>query len=426
VKGRLNYIKHRQKQFFADSLYRNSIYLLLNMAITSFSGFLFWAICTRLYSQTEVGYGTALIAALGLAVSLSNLGLNRTIVRFFHNHKSRQKYLSTVITIAALSSLMVSILMTLFLKRFGLSHVTIATIFIFVSGSLISSMKNIFDNIFIALKSASSMLYENTAFSIAKLIFIFPLMNYGFLGIFSAQMIGAMMAIIISIYLLNRRHRLKATMIASVSTMHGKWHFALGSYVTDIVGSLPNNLLPIIIVAKLGPKSGAIWYVSMQIANVLFMICSSINQSLFAEASADEQKLFGYVRKTSLLMISIIVPLVAVLMIFSNPILKLFGDQYLAGVNIIRILIASSILVMANYISGSVLVIMKKIKYLLIVNTVNAVIVISLTIFFSHSLVDIGWFWVIGEIVNVILFTVGAVWFSKIETNRTINRRLSA
>jgi len=64
-----------------DSLYRNSIYLMLNTGVMAVFGFFFWIINTRLYCTEQVGIGTTLISVMKLISSFSLLGLGNSLIK---------------------------------------------------------------------------------------------------------------------------------------------------------------------------------------------------------------------------------------------------------------------------------------------------------------------------------------------------------
>ena len=146
--------------FMRDSLYRNSIYLLFTLFINAITGFLFVIICTKLYSQKEVGYATALIGALGLATTFSNIGMNRTIVRFLGRSTNKSQDLMTKVSMVAGSSVIVGIIMCFFFHSFGLKQADLLTSIIFVIAVLTTSIKSLFDNAFIASRASSGNLIE--------------------------------------------------------------------------------------------------------------------------------------------------------------------------------------------------------------------------------------------------------------------------
>src|SRR6185437_4704409 len=62
------------QHFTSDSLFRNSMYLMLSTAIQALFGFFFWIINARLFTATEVGLATTIISIGTLITSLSLLG----------------------------------------------------------------------------------------------------------------------------------------------------------------------------------------------------------------------------------------------------------------------------------------------------------------------------------------------------------------
>ena len=65
--------RQRLKQVLATPLYANALYLMLNNAVLSLSGFFFWLIVARFYTEAVVGYSSAIISALHLLALLSLL-----------------------------------------------------------------------------------------------------------------------------------------------------------------------------------------------------------------------------------------------------------------------------------------------------------------------------------------------------------------
>jgi len=78
----------------SDSLYRNSIYMMISTLIMSFLGFVFWMIVTRLYSASDVGLATTIISVMGLITSFSLLGLNVGLIKYLPTQRIRIRRLS--------------------------------------------------------------------------------------------------------------------------------------------------------------------------------------------------------------------------------------------------------------------------------------------------------------------------------------------
>ena len=74
-----------------DSLYRNSIYLMLSTGGMAVFGFFFWIINVGLYSAEQVGNGTTLISIMTLISSFSVLGLGNRLIRYLLTSERKNK-----------------------------------------------------------------------------------------------------------------------------------------------------------------------------------------------------------------------------------------------------------------------------------------------------------------------------------------------
>jgi len=398
------------RHFMRDSLYRNSIYLLITLGINAASGLLFVIICTKLYSQKEVGYATALIGALGLAVMFSNIGMNRTIVRFLGRSANKSQDLMTKISMVAGISVIVGIIMCFFFHSFGLKQANLLTSIIFVVAVLITSIKGLFDNAFIATRATSGNLIENGLYNLTRLMFPLLFVGLGFIGIFSASLVGSSVAVIASVILLQSKLGFNLRARPTRSSLKGKWGFVFGSYTLDIISNFPNNVVPIIVLARFGPVQSALWYVAMQIILLLMMVTSSINQAMFAEMAYAEKQIGKFIKQAAIAMYSLVVPLSVIAFVVAPYVLHLIGANYVAAYPILRLMIVFVIIGIANYITGSILMYYKKIAYLTFVNVINGAVVIFYCLTIAHNLMGIAIGWVLGEIVNIILFVGGALY----------------
>ena len=408
--GVRTFVVKRYRHYMGDSLYRNSIYLLSNMAITAISGFAFWIIAARLFSTADVGKATALISAVALVASLSSLGLTRTVIRFLTKSDNRSQDIATKIVLSILAATFFSIVISFFLPNLKLSHISRWIILLLIVAGIITALKNLLDNVFIAFRASHHTLVENTTANVSKLCFIFLFTSLGYIGIFVSQIGSALLAVIVCFFLLKSRHGINFRAKPSMQTMSGLWSFSIGSYTNDIIGFLPNTVIPLIVIHKIGASNAALWYISMQIYMILFLIGSSISESFLAEASNKEENLRDYAIRATKSLYAALVPALLLVILFAPIILGIFGEEYRQAVPLLRLLAVTSIMVAGSFIAGTVLTIFKKIWYLAITNVVNAVVVIGGCVVFGNSLNNFGWVWFVGEAVNLLLFGIGALY----------------
>jgi O-antigen/teichoic acid export membrane protein len=393
-----------------DSFYRNSIYLLINTGVATASGFLFIIVCAHLYSQADFGYATALFGALGVATAFSNIGMNQTFLRFMGRSENKSQELATGILIVSGFSMFSGAVLSHFFTSFGIKHVDTSVITIFIVTVLLMSIKTLFDNAFIAIRKSSSTLVENLIYNISRLLFPILVIGSGYIGIFSAQLAAVTLAIVVSIFVIRRYHGFAVFVKPSLNTMSGKWRFALGSYTSELTGGLPSNVLPIIVVARLGPVAGALWYVAMQITNVLLSVSASISQAMFAEMANARGNINSFLKKASLSMYGVLIPAAAAVFILAPRILGLIHGNYISAEHVLRLMTIFALVGVANYIAGSILLVYKMVIFTTSVNIANAAVVIVYCVFFAHNLNGIAVGWVLGEIVNFILFVGGGVF----------------
>lgn len=401
------------RSFVGDSFYRNSTYLLINMGVGTGTGFLFVVVCAHFYSQSDFGYATSLLGALGVATALSNIGMGRTLVRFIGRSHNKSQDLVTGILLVAGFALLMGFLLSRFFSSFGIKHADAGVEAIFILTVFLMSLKTLFDNVFIAIRESSGTLIENSISNVARLLFPLLVIGSGYIGIFSAQLVAAIFAIAASVILLKRFHGFTFLVKPSKTSMSGKWRFALGSYTSDLTGGLPSSVLPIIVVARLGPVAGALWYVAMQITNVLLSVSASINQAMFAEMANAEGNINNFLKRASISMYGVLIPLSATVFVLAPNILRIFHGNYVSAEHVLRLLTVFALIGVANYITGSILQVYKMVVYITFVNVANAAAVIVYCLFFAHNLNGIAVGWVLGEIVNFILFVGGGFFVAR-------------
>src|SRR3990170_2160293 len=217
-----------------DSLYRNSIYLMLSTAVMAFLGFFFWIINARLYSAEQVGIGTTLISIMPLISSFSILGLGNGLIRYLPTSERKNKKISTSFTIVILISILISVIYLIFLKTFSpkLLFVRENIIFslLFILFIVISSLNVISETVFIAYRSSKFILIKNTISSIAKLILPIFLVALGAYGIFMSMGIATAVAFFLNLVFLILRFNYSPKPVIDRSIVKKMTKFSLGNY----------------------------------------------------------------------------------------------------------------------------------------------------------------------------------------------------
>ena len=393
-----------------DSLYRNSIYLMLSTGVMAGFGFFFWIINARLYSAEQVGIGTTLISVITLISSFSLLGLGNSLIKYLPASDKKNKKINTSFTLVGLTSIFISIFFLVFLKTFSprLLFVRESIIFslLFILFIVFSSLDIISENVFIAYRSSKFVLIKNTISSIVKLILPIFLVTLGAYGIVVSMGIAMSVAFLVSLVFLIVHFNYSPRPIIDRIVVKRMTKFSLGNYVAGFIGGLPAMVLPILITNSIGAKFSAYFYIDMMIANLLYIIPMATSQSLFAEGSYSETELKVHLKKTIKIIFLILMPAILITFLFGKYILLAFGKEYSSeGVIFLRILAISGIFLSINYIGNSIFFIKNKIKLIILMSFIGTSIILSLSIMLIHqNLLGIGVSWLLGQGITSLIF----------------------
>jgi len=389
-----------------DSLYRNSIYLMLSTGVMAVFGFFFWIINARLYSAEQVGIGTTLISVMTLITSFSILGLGTGLIRYLPTSERKNKKINTSFTLVGLTSIFISIFFLVFLKTFSprLLFVRESIIFslLFILFIVFSSLNIISENVFIAYRSSKFVLIKNTISSIVKLILPIFLVAIGAYGIVVSMGIAMAVAFLVSLVILILRFNYLPKPIIDRIVVKKMTKFSLGNYIEGFIGGLPVMVLPILITNSIGAKFSAYFYMAMMIAYLLYIIPIATCQSLFAEGSHSEIELKVYLKKAIKIISIIIIPAIIVTFLFGNYILLAFGKEYsYEGFILLKLFSISGIFISIDTIGGTILKIKHQIKLLILLSLICTTVILSLSVFFIKmnlfGVVGVGIGWIVGQ-----------------------------
>lgn len=416
-KSKLGVIKTFYNKIMSDSLYRNSIYLMLSTFIVSFLGFVFWIINARLFTTEQVGLATTIISSASLIVSIAGLGLGAGLIRYLPKSKRKNQKINTCFTLIALFTIVVSVIFLLIIDftspkiHFIKENMILA--FIFIIFMIFASLSSLIESVFIAYRNTKYVLIKNSVFSISKLILPFLLVSLGAYGIFSSYMLsmvlGFLTVFIILVYKFN--YKPKFAFYDSIIKKIGKYSF--GNYVAGFIGSLPVLLLPLIITNVLTPETTAYYYMVMMIASTLFIIPQATSNSLFAEGSYNQKTLKHNIWKSIKIISLLLIPAIIITIFFGKYVLLLFGKSYSSeGYMFLDIMAVSGVFVAVNSVLGSILNIRKRIGAIITRSILSTILVLGLSIFFikqGYALMGIGYAYLAGQIITAIMF-LWVVW----------------
>jgi len=350
------------------SLYRNAIFLMANSVVGQGLGFFFWAVVTRVYQRSDIGFAVALFSTVSFVASLSLLGQNIAIIRYLPEAEDKNDLVNTSLTLVGAASILLSLAFLLVIALVGLdlSFVLESAAYpiLIVIGCLACALGPILDNAAVALRRSDIPMWRTVALGIMKIPIAVAIaltlsvsLGVGRFGVFLA-LVAAMAASVLleGLWLLPRilegyRPRLRA----HFARLRPMMRFSNGNYAASIVGGAGTALLPLLILNALGPSgpdNAAYFYVASAVAGLLTVISGAAFTSFYAEASYRSADRHRDERRALLLTLALLTPAIIVFWVFAHLVLELFGGATTsyadAATEPLRILTLASIPAVAN------------------------------------------------------------------------------
>jgi O-antigen/teichoic acid export membrane protein/Ser/Thr protein kinase RdoA (MazF antagonist) len=343
-----------------DSLLRNAAFLMASTGIMSVLGFGFWIFVAHLYSPSEIGEASALIAITLLISNLSFFGLNSAFVRFLPTSKNQSRDINAALITVTLATVIAGAAYLAFGPHYS-GHLAVLlsswwTRGLFLLMMVAVSLNTLTDSIFIANRRAEYHTIVYSAFGVVRLILPLILIMLGSLGIFMAYISAVCVSLLLSFYFMKKA-------AGYVFFSRPNWNFIIDSrrytssnYISTLLSGLPSQLIPTLIILKLGAASAAYFSMAWTMANLLYVVPSAITNSLLAETSHKMANQARNLRHAIRLLASILVPIVGLAILVAPYLLSLFGKNYAAGgTGIFQLLALSTFFIAGSSIGNTIL-----------------------------------------------------------------------
>jgi O-antigen/teichoic acid export membrane protein len=364
------------ERYWKDPLYRNSLVLtasrFFNAAVI---GFLFWTIAAHQYPVAEVGIGTALISSANLLMSLAMLGFDIAIIRFTPLRDPGDVF-STSVWITSAAALVLG-LAFIVLVPVIMPEISMVRDFwpLFVGTVVLSTFAYIVGRTFIAHRRPH-LLFLQYVVSAVRLPLLYPLVFLGGAGIFLAAGLSTLLATVVSIVLVVQFVRV--TFGIRRETLRDMYRFSSANYVSTLFADIPELVLPLIVLAVLGPVAAALYYIAFAIATLIIVIPDAIGTSYFVEGCYGA----GDPRKEAIraLLVSalVLIPIGIGVVLFGKAFLGFFGPAYVAAYPVLLLLTFSSFLVAFHKICIPFLNIRMSVRTVVGINALRLVLILGL------------------------------------------------
>ncbi len=404
-------IKHK----WSDSLYRNSIYLILTMAAMAGFGFIFWLIIAKLFSANEIGIATAILPTTTMIAIGSLFGLDSSIVRFLNSKENKNQFVRSAFFLVTIMSIIGSVVFGLFSYFFSPSISEFFTnntnYFVFVGLTVFTTINLFADAIYLANKKTAFTFVVTTSHSFLRMIFPFLFMDYGAAGILLAAMLAQIVGLFLNVFVLQRTWQYFEGVSISLASLGGIWKFTTHNYLASLLNLLPYSIVPITILDSIGEAESAYFYIVTMISNLMYVIPNATTQSLFAEGSHNEDNVITELKKSIIFISVFIVPAILIIYFTAHFLLGFFGEDYAqSGASLLIMLAFTTIPYSIIIIAKAIFKVTKKSHYLLLCAALVAVLEISLVYYFiSYGLIGIGYAFFTSNLLVASIATLLAV-----------------
>ncbi|MET9758626.1 lipopolysaccharide biosynthesis protein [Streptomyces sp. NPDC006372] len=330
-----------------DSLFKNAYFLMLSTGVSAVLGLGFWLVAARYYSEEAVGQGSAAIAAMRLLASITATTMIGAVVRFVP--RAGRETGRLVWGTYAASSLVVALAAAVFLltlDAWGASYAPLGTPMagaVFVAACVAWALLTLQDGVLTGLRKAEWVPAGNAVFSVGKLGLLAVFAGtLPVLGIFVSWAVAIAFSTLPLGWLIFRRlipRQAELDRHKEPPKLRDMGRFLAGDSLGALFSLAMINLLPVMVAVRFSAAENGFFYVAYTVGGTMEFMAINMASSLTAHASHDPRQLADGVRGALRRMTLLLVPVVAVLVLFAPYILTPFSPDYAEhGSTVLRLL----------------------------------------------------------------------------------------
>jgi len=385
-------------------LYLNAYALMLNTAVNSAFGLLYWIVAAHAFSDAEVGRGNALVSLMLMVSVLTQLNAGQALIRFLPRGgtASRRMLLGAYGVsggLAVVGSAAVMAFCHLALPPGDPLHVSLPFGAWFVASTVIWSVFNLQDSALTGLRAAIWLPLENGVYGLVKLGLLVLVAGTSLAdGVFTSWTLPVL-ALLVPVNLLVFRRILPRHVRDTAAEQQPAdrrvlARYMAGDYTGQVFNQFASTFLPVLVVGLLGAEQGAYFLPAQTVFVAMNLLSLGITSSLVVEAAKDEAHAPRYAAAMLRRLAATVLPAAAIVALVAPWLLELFGPQYRANATLLlQLLMLSTFprVVVSLYMTMSRL--RNRTAPLAALQLVQAVGVLAGTVLFSGSLgLDaVGW-----------------------------------
>jgi O-antigen/teichoic acid export membrane protein len=249
---------------------------------------------------------------------------------------------------------------------------------------------------------------DGLAGGVSKMVFGFVLAGTGAYGLYLAAVGGPAVAAVVSIVLIITILHWRPSLANPVQTLRPLLKFSGANYLANSMNLLPNVVVPLIVLDRLGAEAAGYYYVAFQMASLLITAAAAVEASFMAEGSHAGSNWRVIRRRSRRLAIMIFVPAGLVMALAAHWILLAFGSKYsLHGTGSLEILAAAVLPVAACNWGWTVLRLTGRLRSLVVSTAIYGAGICGSAWFLApHGLTAVSSAWLAGSAVAAVISTI--------------------
>lgn len=362
--GQIRRLRLWGKGHLRDPLYRSSSFLLGSLIATAGGGFLFWLLAANLAPAPAVGISATLVSSVSLLTYLTGLGLPYGMLKFATRDEGISSLVNGSLAVCIATSVGASIIFVIGIELWAPDLRSLvndpAEAGLFSAANAATGIIVLLDSLAVARRRAEIAFLRAVILSVLRIVAVALLAPSGADGIFIASaapavLVGAISVVSLPVAGLHYRLRLAV----GWSRLRPYLGYSVRNAPSALLAGAPPFLLPLLVLAILGPTQAAYFYVAWSFVAVAIVVPSVVANVALSEGSrADAWKTARHGRGFALMVCAM---LMVVLIACAPLLLSLFGSEYKAASSALRIF--SVALVPWTFVSLSVAALRAEARY---------------------------------------------------------------
>ena len=240
---------------------------------------------------------------------------------------------------------------------------------------------------------------------VGKIALALVLVGTGAYGLFLASATGAALAAAASLGLILAVMHSRPSLKQPLKTLKPLLRFSGANYLGNILNMLPTLVVPVIVLDRMGAEYAAYYFVTFQVAGILYAAALSVEQTFLAEGSHADVNMRRLKRRSLRILLILCLPVTLGLIVTGRWLLLAFGWRYYHyGFTSLILFAVAAGPIAATYWFVTVLRLAGKLRAIVIVNGTYSVAICTLAwLGASHGLTAVAAAWPIGALIAACL-----------------------